>query len=269
MDTYEKDILQFRKSEDEEAISDPLHWINLVGLFWLEEGENSFGSSPEAKISLAQFPKPISGSFLFKNGKVTVRSEAGMTMNSGSLEARPLFTDKDKQADLLDIGTLTLKIIIRGKDTLVRVWDRNSETQRNFSGFKYYPVRPEYKVIAKYTRYDPPRPTIRVEGIGTEVPTFFLGQAQFILNGVECILEAEQSGEKLLFNFKDETNQDDTYGGGRKFYLPPPEGDEIALDFNLTENWPCAYTPYATCPIPPRENKLSVRIEAGEKRFKE
>lgn len=269
MNEYMESIQQFRRQEDEKAGTESLHWINLVGLFWLEEGENSFGSSPEAKIQLSQFPQPICGYLLFKNGEVTAHSESELKMNGGQLASRPLYTDKDKQADLLEIGTLTMKIIIRGNDTLLRVWDRDSENRRNFSGFKYYPVDANYRITAKYTRYDPPKPTIRVEGIGTEINTFFMGQAQFTLNGVACKLEAEKSGEKLLFNFKDETNSDTTYGGGRKFYLPPPEGDEIVLDFNLTENWPCAYTPYATCPIPPKENKLNVRVEAGEKKFKE
>ncbi|HNH26746.1 MAG TPA: DUF1684 domain-containing protein, partial [Anaerolineales bacterium] len=113
-----------------------------------------------------------------------------------------------------------------------------------------------------------PKPTIRIEGIGTEVQTFFMGEAQFTLNGKDYSLQAEESGDELLFNFKDETNTDTTYGGGRRFYLLPPEGDELILDFNLTDNWPCAYTPFATCPIPPKENTLKVRIEAGEKKFK-
>jgi uncharacterized protein (DUF1684 family) len=269
MDLYIENINKLRKEEDMRAASDPLDWINLVGLFWLEEGKNSFGNDPESKISLPQFPQPNCGYFLFQNGQVTVHPSTNMTMNGGAIESRPLFTDKDKQADLLDVGTLTMKVIIRGDVTLIRVWDRNSENRRNFIGFNYYPVNPAYKVTAKYIRYNPPKPTIRVEGIGTEVQSFFMGQVQFTLNGVECKLEAELSGERLLFNFKDETSNDSTYGGGRKFYLPQPEGDEIILDFNMTENWPCAYTAFATCPIPPRENKLSVRVEAGEKKFKE
>lgn len=268
MDNYAETIEQHRKERDERVATDLLDWINLTGLFWLEEGENTFGSSPEAKVSLPQFPQPICGVFIFENGKVTLRPRAEMTMNGGAIESRPLFTDKDKQADSLEIGTLTIKIIVRGDVTLLRVWDRDSENRRNFTGFKYYPPDPAYKVAAKFVRYDPPKPTIRIEGIGTEIPTFFMGQAQFTLNGVACALEAEQSGERLLFNFRDDTNADATYGGGRKFYLPPPEGDEIILDFNLTENWPCAYTPYATCPIPPGENKLKARVEAGELRFK-
>lgn len=267
MNEYAERIEQVRRERDERTTANPLDWINLAGLFWFEEGDNTFGNSPEAKFSLPQFPNPICGHFTFKDRKVTLHPEASVTMNGGKVEVRRLFTDKDKQADLLEIGALAMKVIVRGDATLLRVWDRDSENRRNFTGFKYYPLDPAYKITAKYVPYDPPKPTVRVEGIGTEMPTFFIGQAQFTLNGAECALEAEQSGDELLFNFKDETNADTTYGGGRRFYLPPPEGDEIVLDFNLTNNWPCAYTPFATCPIPPRENKLNVRVEAGELRF--
>jgi len=135
---------------------------------------------------------------------------------------------------------------------------------KDFAGFHYYPANPEYCVTAKYLRYDPPKPIKVAEIIGTEIDSSLLGQAQFTLNGVECMLEAEKSGDELLFNFTDGTNKVTTYGGGRKFYLPEPEGDQIILDFNLTENWPCAYTPFATCPVPLKENRLPIKIEAGE-----
>lgn len=269
MEYYAEHINSMRKQREAEFASDPLSWLNLVGLYWLEEGENSFGSSPAAKISLPQFPSNHCGYFLFENGHVTVHPTVEMDMNGGDVKARALFTDRDPRADLLDIGSLTIKIIIRGEDTLVRVWDREAELKKGFTGFKYYPADPTYKVTAKYSRYDPPVRTIRTEGIGTEIQAFFMGQARFMLNGKECVLEAEKSGDELLFNFKDGTNGETTYGGGRRFYLPPAEGDEIVLDFNLANNWPCAYTPYATCPIPPRENVLNTRVEAGEKKFKE
>lgn len=162
-----------------------------------------------------------------------------------------------------------MKIIIRGGVPLVRIWDRESPVGRNFTGFHYYPVKPEYRVSAKYIRYDPPKPIKIMEVIGTEIDSMFLGQAQFALNGVHYTLEAEQSGGELLFNFTDGTNKDTTYGGGRKFYLPIPKGEEIILDFNLTENWPCAYTAFATCPIPPKENHLPIKIEAGEMKYSE
>lgn len=268
MTDYIEHINSLRKQREAEFESDPLSWLNLAGLFWLEEGENSFGSSPEAKISLPQFPSAHCGHFLFRDKQVSVHPTTQMDMNGGEIEARPLFTDKDPKADLLNIGSLTMKVIVRGGDTLVRVWDREADLKKGFNGFKYYPPDPRHKITARFVRYDPPIPTIRTEGIGTEIPTYFLGQARFTLNDRECTLEAEQSGNELLFNFKDATNNDSTYGGGRRFYLPPPDGDEIILDFNLANNWPCAYTPYATCPIPPRENTLKVRVEAGELRFK-
>ena len=268
MNAYNEYVNTARKKREDSFASNPQSWLNLVGLFWLEEGENSFGRSPEAKISLPQFSLDFCGHFLFKNGLVTIHPQTAMTMNNGAIESRPLYTDKDPQADTLEVGTLIMKIIVRGDATLVRVWDKEAELKKGFKRFNYYEPDPKFKVTAKYVRYDPPKPTIRIEGIGTEVQTFFMGEAQFTLNGKDYSLQAEESGDELLFNFKDETNTDTTYGGGRRFYLLPPEGDELILDFNLTDNWPCAYTPFATCPIPPKENTLKVRIEAGEKKFK-
>jgi len=103
--------------------------------------------------------------------------------------------------------------------------------------------------------------------IGTETEGQFLGQAQFTLHGADCKLEAEKDGGQLLFHFTDGTSKTSTYGGGRKFNSPLPENNEILLDFNLSENWPCAYTPYATCPLVPQENSLPINIEAGEKKY--
>ena len=271
MTSYQANINNLRAQRDKNTSSDPLHWLNLAGLFWLEEGENSFGNDKSSKISLPAFPLAHCGAFYFKGGLITLQSakEVNITINGRIPEARPLRTDRDKETDLINIGSLTMKIIIRGGVPLVRIWDSESPAGRNFTGFHYYPVKPEYRVIAKYIRYDPPKPIKIMEVIGTEIDSMFLGQAQFALNGVHYTLEAEQSGDELLFNFTDGTNKDTTYGGGRKFYLPIPKGDEIILDFNLTENWPCAYTAFATCPIPPKENYLPIKIEAGEMKYSE
>jgi len=271
MTNYEAEIKKHREQRDKNTSSDPLHWLNLAGLFWLEEGDNSFGSDESNKIYLPEFPLAHCGTFHLKGGVVTIQPavDANITLNSGPFESRPLITDHDKEPDFIHVGALTMKIIIRGGAQLVRIWNRESPAGRDFTGFHYYPVKPEYLVTAKYTRYDPPKPIKVMEVIGTEINSALLGQAQFTLNGVACTLEAEQSGDKLLFNFTDGTSKDTTYGGGRKFYLPKPEGDEIILDFNLTENWPCAYTPYATCPIPSKENRLPIKVEAGELKYHE
>lgn len=271
MASYEDNIHNLRAERDRKTSSNPLHWLNLAGLFWLEEGENSFGSSGQNKIVLPAFPGANCGSFHFKNGLVTLHTDdnAGVTVNGNPPDDCPLRTDKDSKSDLIEIGSLTMKIIIRGGVPLVRIWDRESQAGKKFQGFHYYPVQPEYRIAAKYIRYNPPKPIKVMEIIGTEIDSSFLGQAQFTLNGIECTLEAEKSGDKLLFNFTDGTNKETTYGGGRRFYLPVPEGNEIILDFNLTENWPCAYTPFATCPIPMRENRLPIKIEAGELKYHE
>jgi uncharacterized protein len=267
-DSYREKLEIRRKQRDERAASNSLDWINLAGLFWLEEGENSFGSDENNKICLPGFPHAYCGSFVFNAGSVRLQPAQGIsiTMNGEAPDSRPLRSDRE-EPDLVEVGSLTMKIIIRGDVTLLRIWDRESSVRKNFTGFKYYPIDPKYQIAAKFTRYDPPRLVKSVDMIGTEIEGLFLGQAQFSLDGVNCTLEGEKSGEKILFHFDDKTKTDTTYGGGRKFSVPAPSGDEIMLDFNLAENWPCAYTPYATCPVTPTANRLADRIEAGEKKF--
>ena len=269
MTTYEAVIEKHRKARNEKTASDPLHWLNLAGLFWLEEGENSFGSADDCKISLPEFPGKICGTLELKNGKVTLHPANGgdLTVSGKKAEETVLQSDHDKEPDMIETGSLTMKIIIRGGQPMVRIWNRESQAIKDFDGFHYFPVKDEYRVTGKYVRYDPPKPITVTEVIGTEVESFLLGKAIFTLNGVECTLEAEKSGNKILFNFTDGTNKETTYGGGRKFYMDEPAGDEIVLDFNLTENWPCAYTPYATCPLPLKENRLPVKVEAGELKY--
>jgi uncharacterized protein len=268
---YEGSIQRAREQKDERIKTDPLHWMNLAGLFWLEEGENSFGSDKINKVAHPAFPKPFCGNFTIVNGQVFFQPAQGVefTSNHPDTASRPLITDHEADPDVINIGSLTLKIIIRGGSPLIRMWDRESPSKAGFSGLKYYPVKEEYRVTAKYIRYDPPKTVTKMEIIGTEVQVVFLGQVQFNLNGVDCTLEAEKSGDKLLLHFADGTNAKTTYGGGRRIYVPQPEGDELILDFNMTDNWPCAYTPYATCPIVPQENRLSIQIEAGELKYHE
>ena len=269
MTSYLTNLNNMRSQRDKEVSSDPLHWLSLAGLFWLEEGENSFGSDEGNKIVLPAFPAPTCGSLYFENGKITLHpaKDVIFTSNRPNPENRPLISDLDKEPDLINIASLTMKIIIRGTATLVRIWDRESPAKKEFTGFKYYPVKEEYVVKAKYIRFDSPKTVKRVDVIGTETEGLFLGQAQFTLNGIHCTLEAEKDRDELLFHFTDGTSKITTYGGGRKFRIPHTDKDEIILDFNLTENWPCAYTPFATCPVVPNENRLPIKIEAGEKNY--
>ena len=262
-------IENIRLREDNESKSNPLSWLNLAGLFRLEEGENTFGSDESNHISLSGFHQPFCGNFSIKDGKVTFHPSNNVifTSNKPAPETRPLIFDIDNEPDLINIGTITFKIIVRGEATFVRAWDSESPVGKQFTGFKYYPVNKEYRVTAKYVRYDPPKNIKRLDIIGTESVGQFLGQTQFSLHDMDCTLEAEKSGDKFLFHFTDATSKVTTYGGGRKFSISQPKGNKLILDFNLSENWPCAYTHFATCPVVPQENRLPIKIEAGEKKY--
>jgi uncharacterized protein (DUF1684 family) len=266
MGAYEEGIETIRKQRDQNTKSNPLSWLNLAGLFWLEEGENSFGSDPANKIALSEFPHPLCGKFIFRNGTVAFHPAPNVifTCNRPDAIGRPLISDIEKEPDLITIGSITMKIIIRGAITLVRAWDQKSPAGKQFTGFKYYPVNEAYRVKAKYIQYDPPKIVERIDIIGTKTQGQYLGRVEFMMHGAACSMEAEKSDDKILFHFTDATSKLTTYGGGRKFSLSLPSGDEIILDFNLTENWPCAYTPFATCPVVPPENRLAIKVEAGE-----
>jgi uncharacterized protein len=268
---YEESILQLRREKDEKIKADSLHWLNLAGLFWLEEGENPFGSDASNKIAHPAFPKSHCGSFTLTNGQVFFKPLPDLEFMSGypNSTTRPLNTDKDSDTDLITIGSLAMKVIVRGGLPLIRMWDRESPEKAKFNALKYNPVDEAYRVTAKFIRYDPPKTVKKMEVIGTETEVVLLGQARFTLHGTDCALEAEKSGDKLLLHFADATNAKTTYGGGRRVYVPLPEGDEFILDFNLVDNWPCAYTPYATCPLVPQENRLPIPIEAGELKYHE
>lgn len=269
--SYQKNMLNFRQEKDDKIKANHLHWMNLVGLFWLEEGDNSFGSDESNKIAHPSFPKSVCGKFILKNGEVKLQTEKGINFESDipNPTHRTIITDRDKNPDMLHFGALTMTVLVRGEALLIRMWDRESKYKKKFDGLKYYPVKEEYKVPAKYIPYETPKQIKKTESLGNEVDAIFLGHVHFQFKGVDCSVEVEKSGDELLLFFSDETNAKSTYGGGRRIYIPPPTSTDFILDLNRTENWPCAYTDYATCPLVPKQNRLSVAIEAGELKYKE
>jgi uncharacterized protein (DUF1684 family) len=268
---YSAGIQRFRDARNERLKTNPQSWLALSGLFRLEDGDNPFGADSENKIVLAQCEAAHCGSFHLDNGQVTLISQPGtnLTVNDLPPETRNLHSDHDEGTDLIRIGNLTMMILLRGKDHYLRVWDRESKAIVNFTGLKYYPIKPEFRITAKFVAYEPPK-IIKIQYvIGTEYDGYLAGEAHFNLNGVDCRLVAEADGDELLFSFTDETRRDTTYAGGRNLTAEKPRDNQVILDFNLAVNWPCAYTPFATCPLPPSENRLPVRIEAGEMRYEE
>lgn len=268
---YSEEIQQFRDTRDERLKTNPQSWLALIGLFLLDEGDNSFGADDNNKIVLTNCGQPHCGSFFLINGNVTIKSrpELNLTVNGQTPESSCLHTDHDEETDLVRVGSLTMMILLRGKDHYLRVWDQESPGINKFDGLKYYPIDSKYRIVASFLPYIPLKTIIIQDVIGTEYNGHLAGEAHFYLNGTDCRLVAEESGEELLFSFTDETRRDATYPGGRYLMAKIPKDNQVTLDFNRAVNWPCAYTAYATCPLPPAENRLPIRIEAGEMRYQE
>jgi uncharacterized protein (DUF1684 family) len=175
--------------------------------------------------------------------------------------------DSSGPPDLLRVRGLTMYVIQRGNRFGIRLKDKDSEMRRKFTGTQWFPVKEQFRVTAKYVPYDPPKkisiPNI-VGGVEEETSP---GYVEFTLGGRQYRLDPVSEGESLFFIFKDQTAGKETYPPGRFLYTSLPKNGEVILDFNQAVDPPCAFTPYATCPLPPEQNQLPVRIEAGELRY--
>ncbi|RJP53204.1 MAG: DUF1684 domain-containing protein [Anaerolineaceae bacterium] len=264
---YEKEVLKFRTDRETRLRENERSWLALSGLFWLEEGNNTFGSDSSNNIQLENASIPaFAGVFQYKNNVVTLKVNEGaaITCNGVDVKSKTLHADVDENPDFLELGSMIIVVIRRGKNCLIRVWDRENPDRKNFMGLKHYPVNAEYRITANFVPYEPPRLLKIRDVIGEEYDVEFPGFAVFTLGGKECRLEAEKTTDGLFFNFYDPTNGNGSYPGGRFLTADAPTDREVVLDFNMAYNPPCAYTDYATCPLPPSQNRLPVRIPAGE-----
>ncbi|MEW5940101.1 MAG: DUF1684 domain-containing protein [Chloroflexota bacterium] len=265
--TYENEILQYRAEREARLRTNERSWLALAGLFWLVEGANTFGSDPANDIQLTGNGIPArAGVFQYRNDGVTMRvsDDATMTCNGEPVKTKTLRFDIEENPDFLELGSLIMVAIKRGKNCLIRVWDKENPARKEFTALKHYPVNPAYRIAARFIPYDPPRVMKIRDVIGEEYEVEFPGYALFTLGGKECRLEAEKNDGGLFINFYDPTNGNGTYPGGRFLDVDAPNDREVILDFNKSRNPPCAYTDFATCPLPPSQNRLPVRVPAGE-----
>jgi uncharacterized protein len=180
-----------------------------------------------------------------------------------SMELRP-----DSREDRLTIGDLTFFVHASGKRYAIRVKDKNSELRKNFKGLHWYPVNEAYRFNARFVAYPKPREVEVKNMLGDRGPTYFFGYVAFTFGGKEYRLDAEDNGSGGLFIvFRDLTSKKDTYQAARFLDADPPKDGYVEIDFNKAYNPPCAYNPYATCPLPTARNRLPVEIPAGEKRY--
>jgi hypothetical protein len=198
-----------------------------------------------------------SGTFDLQHGKVTLRMD-GTT--------RALRTDTDSSPDIVTLGSLTMFVIERGGRYGIRLKDRNSRFRKEFTGLDYFPLDESYRVQARFVPEPRKIPVLNILGQTEEMPS--PGHVEFELAGRTLRLTPVQdSPDKLFFIFRDLTSGRETYGSGRFLYTNMPKAGRVELDFNKAYNPPCAFTPFATCPLPPKENRLPVRLAAGELRY--
>jgi uncharacterized protein (DUF1684 family) len=239
----------------------------VAGLFWLKEGENRFGSDKASDIVLPPSAPAHAGVFIHHAGETRFRVEDGVaaTVGGKAVSTGTLHPDTDKEDDVLKIGALTLQTIERGGRHGIRLKDMQSAQRKAFAGLRWFPVKDAYRIAARFVS----APTIiqvpNILGQVSDMPR--PGYLVFTVNGQEVRLDPvieEPGSNELFIIFRDETAPKETYGAGRFLYADMPKDGQVVLDFNKAYSPPCAFTPFATCPLPPKQNRLPVRIEAGE-----
>ena len=242
---------QWRTHRHDRLLSDD-GWLTLAGLYWLHEGTNDIA--------------PLHAKFLLKNGSVTL------------LPNTPLRDDTDpKGPTITRAGTLSYQVIkredVKGDRFGIRVKDTNSEARKNFKGLDYFPFNPSYRVTAHFEPYSPAKKIPITNVLGMTSDETSPGALVFKLNGKTYRLDpiwdmSDPEPRDLFIIFKDATSGKETYGAARYLYAHPPDANgNTVVDFNKSYNPPCVFTPYATCPLPPQQNRLPVRVEAGEKKY--
>ena len=248
-------------------------WLTLTGLFWLKQGENSFGRAAANALLLDNTSlADTAGSFVLAGRQVcfVAAPGAGVTHDGRAVSSLDLTSDAQGEPTVLASGSLRFFVIERAGNLGVRVRDLDNPRRRNFRGLTYFPVSTDWVCNARFEPYEPTRRLKIVNILGMEEETQSPGAVIFTRNGREWRLDTvlETPGEQELFiMFADGTSGRETYGGGRFLYIPLPQGHTALVDFNKAFNPPCALNDFATCPLPPPQNRLKLRVDAGEKKY--
>jgi len=263
--TYQADIEHWRRTR-EAALKADDGWLTVAGLFWLKEGANPFGSDPSGEIVLPGAAPAHAGVFEFHDGRVTVRPEAGVriTSNTRPVKSMVMASDDPGPPDQIALNDLTMFVIKRGDRYAIRLRDKHSALRRDFTGLHWYPVKESWRITAKFVPHPQPKTLAIPDIVGITEEMTSPGVAVFMVHGREFQLEPVTSENQLFFIFKDRTSGRGTYPAGRFLYADLPKNGQVILDFNKAYTPPCAFTPYATCPLPPKQNHLSIAIDAGE-----
>ncbi len=269
---YEESIRHGR-NERHQSLLQPDGWLTLVGLHWLPPGVNTIGSAADNDVVLPEQAPAHVGVVQVELEQAVFTARAGVEVRHRGQPVREIVLAPDITGEptVLELGSLSFYLIDREGERAIRVKDRESPALRDFPGLDYFPVDPHWRLTARFEPNPEPKelPVPTTQGPVQHITA--PGALAFEIEGTTYRLDVigEPGSRDLFIIFGDATNGKETYGGGRflEAALPDEEGKPVILDFNQAYNPPCVFTPYATCPLPPPQNKLPVRVEAGEKTY--
>lgn len=272
--TAYRNEVQAWRSARLERLKAPYGWPSLVGLEWLKEGANTVGSAKDNAIVIAKAPAHL-GTITLHGGKASIVLASGVdaTIDGAKQTGADLLDDGQPKPTMVGFGTVQFYYVIRGDKFGLRIKDSEAATRKQIitSGVENFDVDPSWRVEAKWEAYTPPHEVEGVNIIGQTEKYVMPGVATFTHDGKTYKVEPmiENPGDTELFLvFADRTSGKETYGAARFLYADMPKDGKVVLDFNKAYNPPCAFTPYATCPLPTPQNRLNVRVTAGEKKWR-
>ena len=248
-------------------------WLTLAGLFWLKDGENTFGSGAANSLRLENRALAANAGAFVKTGdrvRFVARKDGGITHAGKPVTTIDMAADTQGSPTTLESGPLSFFVIERAGRYGVRLRDKENPHRTGFRGLEYFPVSSGWAFDARFEPYAPRRHIRIINILGMEENMDSPGAIVFSRDGheyrLDAVLEAPDADE-LFVMFADGTSGKETYGAGRFMYLELPKENRVRIDFNKAYNPPCAFNDFATCPLPPFQNRLALRIDAGEKNY--
>ncbi len=267
MEINEQDTLAWRDLLNDNLTKEN-GWLALAGLFWLQGGENDVGAAVSNQIILPPDSAPEQvGTFTVQDGDVhlTVTAVNQVKINGEISNQAMLQADMSGTPTYITIGNLTMVLLQREALFAIRLWDNGRPERQHFNGRKWYPLQEKYHLQATYTPSATAETITLQRTIGNDFDSAIQGHVTFLLDGVAYkLLAFKQATGALFLPFKDKTTGKTTYGAGRYLLIEEIVDNKVTIDFNRAYSPPCAFTHFATCTLPPSENKLNVAIEVGE-----
>jgi uncharacterized protein (DUF1684 family) len=267
---YVKSVKEFHK-ERIERLKQPNGWLSLVGLYWLKEGENSFGSDKSNDIVFPNKSTPSNlGVFVLKDSVVLAKitGKEKVYLNDVPVSYQIMHNDLTINPTILKYGSLSWYVIKRGDKFGIRLKDSEAPLLKEFEDIEMFEIDSTYRIPAKFVEYENPKEVVTPTAIGTFEKSLAYGKLKFKIKGIDFSLEPSVSEDGYFVVFGDKSNGEETYGAGRFLFVEKVDSTEqLYIDFNKAYNPPCVFTKYATCPLPRKENSINIKILAGEKNF--